>query len=278
MIVQHHDSVSVRQQCSLLGVSRSSVYYHASFGKQDTDLANEIHDIWQEMPFYGYRRITAQLQRLGYKINSKKVRRIMAETGIKALYPHPKTTVKSLENKIYPYLLQDLVVSAPNQVWATDITYIRLPSGFVYLVALIDLKSRYIISWRISNSMDVSFCLEMLNEGLARAQPGIINTDQGSQFTSRLWVEIVLKSGAKVSMDGKGRWADNIFIERFWRTVKHEFLRYVMPETLPELRKEVNDFIVLYNEKRLHQSLNYQTPEEIYYDKRFQKIATNYDN
>jgi len=142
MIVKNHDVISVRQQCDLLGVSRSSLYYHAALSKQDTDLANEIHDIWQEMPFYGYRRITAQLQRLGYKINSKKVRRIMSETGIKALYPHPKTTVKSLENRIYPYLLRDMVITVPNQVWATDITYIKLPSGFVYLVALIDLKSR----------------------------------------------------------------------------------------------------------------------------------------
>lgn len=265
MIEQNEDVISIRRQSSLLGVARSNIYYSAMPIKQDTDLANEIHDIWQEMPFYGYRRITAELRRRSYFVNHKLVRRIMWEMGIEALYPRPKTTIKSLENKIYPYLLHDRKPCNVNEVWATDITYIKLPSGFVYLVALIDWFSRYILAWKISGSMDISFCLETLNHALSKAKPSIINSDQGSQFTSLEWIKTVQQAGAKVSMDGKGRWVDNVIIERFWRTVKHEFLRYVLPETLPDLRREVGGFIRLYNEKRLHQSLNYQTPAEVYY-------------
>jgi putative transposase len=273
MIEENQDVISVRRQCELLGVARSNIYYTATKNQQDTVLANEIHDIWRKMPFYGYRRITAELHRRNYEINHKKVRRLMKEMGIEALYPRPKTSIKSLGNKIFPYLLHGLMVFNINEVWATDITYIKLPSGFVYLMALIDWSSRYILSWKISSCMDISFCLETLNSALEKATPSIINTDQGSQFTSQEWVETVQKSGAKVSMDGKGRWADNIIIERFWRTVKHEFLRYVMPETLPELRREVGAFIKLYNEERLHQSLNYQTPQEVYYGQAIKIVA-----
>lgn len=263
-MIDENEAISIRRQCDLLNIWRSGVYYKVGNTSEDTDLANEIHDIWQELPFYGYRRITAELHRREMFVNHKKVRRIMKESGIEALYPKPNTRLKSMQPPVYPYLLRDMAISSPNQVWATDITYIRLPGGFVYLIAMIDIASRYILSWRISNSMDIVFCLELLEEALIIAVPSIINTDQGSQFTSQLWVGRVGQAGIKVSMDGVGRWADNIFIERFWRTLKHECLRYVRPETLPELRSIVKDFVLLYNNRRLHQSLNYRTPNEVY--------------
>jgi putative transposase len=264
-MIDQETVLSVRRQCRLLGLHRSGVYYQPATPHQDTDLMNEIHEIWVRMPFYGYRRLTAELNRRGYEVNTKRVRRLMAEAGIEALYPRPRTSIKSQKDPIYPYLLKDMTITLPNQAWATDITYIKLPTGFVYLVALIDIASRYILAWRISNTMDVSFCLDMLKEALFYAVPLVLNTDQGSQFTSQAWVSRVLQAGAKVSMDGKGRWADNITIERFWRTVKHEFLRYVFIETLSELRTEVCKFIKMYNDERLHQALSYKTPGEVYH-------------
>lgn len=273
MIESCNNILSIRHQCRLLSVHRSGFYYRPEARAEDTELANEIHEIWHEMPFYGYRRITAEVNRRGFIVNHKRVRRVMHECGIAALYPRPRTTLRAAENKIYPYLLKDISIIKPNAVWSTDITYIKLPGGFVYLVAIIDVFSRYIVSWRLSNSLDISFCLEMLESALECGLPGIINTDQRSQFTSMKWVEEVESHGIKVSMDGIGRWADNITIERFWRTVKHENLRYTLPETMPELRNELTRFITMYNERRLHQSLNYQTPQEVYYEKKNLKAA-----
>ena len=267
MIDIDYETLSIRQQCVLLGIHRSGIYYKASPAQDDTEIANELHELWQEMPFYGYRRLTAALQRKGYVINTKRVRRIMKEMGIEALYPKPRTTVKSAKNPVYPYVLRGLAITAPNEVWATDITYIRLPGGFVYLVALIDVYSRYIVSWRLSNTMDTAFCLEMLEAGFARGKPLILNTDQGSQFTCPAWVGAVEHAGVRVSQDGKGRWVDNVFIERFWRTLKHEHLRFILPETIGELRMEISRFVTVYNEKRLHQSLGYKTPAEVYYQR-----------
>lgn len=265
MMEKGHKRLSIRRQCVLLGIHRSGVYYQPSPVQYDTELANALYELWEEMPYYGYRRLTAALRRQGYDVNSKRVRRVMGEMGIEALYPKPRTTQKSAENPVYPYLLRGLAITAPDTVWATDITYIRLPGGFVYLVALIDVYSRYIVAWRLSNTMDTAFCLEMLAEGFARGKPLILNTDQGSQFTCQAWVEAVEQAGVRVSQDGKGRWVDNVTIERFWRTLKHEHLRFVLPETIGELRREISGFIRTYNDKRLHQSLGYQTPAELYY-------------
>ncbi|MBX9620993.1 MAG: IS3 family transposase [Alphaproteobacteria bacterium] len=170
MIEMNHHNLSVRQQCSLLAVNRSTLYYRGADRAIDAQLANEIHEVWLEMPFYGYRRITAELQRRGYVINQKRVIRLMKEMNIKALYPRPRTTIKAVKDPIYPYLLKDLEITRPNQVWATDITYIKMPVGFAYLVALIDVHSRYVLSWRLSNTMDTHFCLEML-ESLAKVSP-----------------------------------------------------------------------------------------------------------
>jgi len=265
MIDAGYEALSVRQQCQLLLVNRSNIYYKDESKVDETDLSNEIHEIWLKMPFYGYRRIRAALCRLGYNINHKRVARIMKEMKIKAIYPMPKTSARNSEHSIYPYLLKDLIITRANQAWMTDITYIKLPTGFVYLVALIDVYSRYIISWRLSVSMESSFCLEMLEEALSNMRPEIINTDQGSQFTSGNWVNMVLLAKVLVSMDGKGRWVDNIYIERFWRTIKYEHILLFSYTTVPELRSSIGRYIELYNNQRLHQSLGYRTPAEVYY-------------
>ena len=264
MIDIQHEQMSIRQQCAVLGVNRSSYYYAPTPLPEDTDLANEIHDVWLGIPSYGYRRVTEELQRRGYLINSKKVLRLMRDMKIQAIYPRPKTSLRSPGHPIYPYLLRDLEIIRPNQVWATDITYIKMPVGFAYLVAIIDVYSRYVLSWRLSNTMDTHFCLEMLEEALQIATPDIINTDQGSQFTSSEWIAKVEGSGAKVSMDGKGRWADNIYIERFWRSLKHEHVLLHSYEDLRQARRSIGRYMEIYNHRRLHLSLSYKTPAEVY--------------
>jgi putative transposase len=258
------ESLSQRQQCTLLGIGRSSIYYKPVVPSDETILSNQIHDIWLEFPEYGYRRVTAALQRLGYDINHKKVLRIMRAMGLQAIYPKPRTTEHHSSHKTYPYLLKGLSIQRSNQVWATDITYIRLPGGFVYLVAIIDVYSRFIVAWRISNTLDVQFCIDMLSLALLCGKPDILNTDQGCQFTSALWVCLVESHGIKVSMDGRGRWADNVFIERFWRTLKHAHVLIHAFETVSVAKQSIGGFIEKYNHKRLHQSLGYKTPAEVY--------------
>jgi putative transposase len=264
MIETNHKNLSIRRQSALLQINRSTLYYEPIEAVDDTHLANEIHEIWLGMPFYGYRRVTAELRRRSYRINEKRVLRLMREMNMQALYPGPKTTVRFSKDVAYPYLLNGLEVVRPNQVWATDITYIKMPVGFAYLVALIDVHSRYVIAWRLSNTMDTHFCLEMLDTALSYARPEILNTDQGSQFTSRDWIERVEGFGILVSMDGKGRWVDNIIIERFWRTLKYEHVLLHSFEDLRQARRSIGEFINLYNFKRLHQSLGYRPPAEVY--------------
>jgi putative transposase len=266
MIDKQHEFLSVRQQCLLLDIWRSNIYYQPITAEDETILANQIHELWLQMPFYGYRRITADLQRQGHKINHKRVLRIMQEMHLQALYPKAKTTVRNPEHKIYPYLLRDLAIVRPNQGWATDITYIKMPGGgFMYLIAIIDIYSRFILSWRFSNTLDTKFCEEALKIALDRAKPEILNTDQGCQFTSLAWINLVECNQIKVSMDGRGRWADNVFIERFWRTLKHEHVFIHAFETVTEARESIDRFIDVYNYKRLHQSLDYKTPSEVYF-------------
>lgn len=205
MINTAHASFSVRKQSGLLMIHRSNLYYKHNEPPDESLLANEIHDIWYEDPSGGYRKITAQLKRRGYKINHKRVLRIMRETNIKALYPKPRMSMADKEHKKYPYLLLNLVIEHPNHVWATDITYLRVGNGWMYLVAIIDVYSRYVIDWSISNTLEADFCIEMLKRALHRAKPEILNTDQGCQFTSLLWIDCVEVNGIKVSMDGVGR-------------------------------------------------------------------------
>lgn len=275
MIEEKHKDLSVRSQCQLLTVNRSTFYYRPSGCVHDRDLASEIQGLWMQMPFYGYRRLTAQLRRQGHVVNGKRTLRLMREMGLQALYPKPKTTVRFPKHKIFPYLLKGLEVTRPNHVWSTDITYIKMAQGFGYLVALIDVYSRKVLSWRLSNTMDVAFCLEMLEDALKKGRPEILNTDQGSQFTSEAWVKHVEEAGIQVSMDGKGRWVDNVFIERFWRTLKHEHVLLHSFENLHQARHSIGAFIKTYNQKRLHQSLGYHTPNEVYGGLRKVEILSN---
>jgi putative transposase len=247
-----------------LNTPRAAVYYKKRISGNDTMYANLIAEVWTAMPYYGYRRITAELQRRGYGINHKRVQRIMQETKMQAMYPRPNTSMRNESHEIYPYLLKGLAIDRPNQVWATDITYIKMPTGWMYLAAIIDLYSRYVVAWRISNTLETAFCLDMLEHALTLSKPEILNTDQGSQFTCKAWITMVEGNGIKVSMDGKGRWADNVIIERFWRTIKYENILIYIFDTVIELKRSIDRFIREYNDKRLHQSLGYKTPVEVY--------------
>lgn len=265
MIDKEDKTLSLRHQCRLLGIWRSNIYYDEKERSDEPILANEINEIWLDMPAYGYRKITKELQRRGYKINHKRVLRMMREMNIMAIYPKPKTTIVNNEHKKYPYLLHNLTIIGPNHVWATDITYIKITGGFIYLVAIIDVFSRFIVSWSLSITLEVGFCIEALTSALQNWQKSeILNTDQGVQFTSAEWVNKVEEAGIKVSMDGVGRWADNIYIERFWRTAKHEYILLHSFESVKSARKAIAQFVDIYNYKRLHQSLGYLTPAEVY--------------
>ena len=273
MIEHFHKKLSVRQQCQLLDVNRSVVYYKGKRAVDESEIMNRIHEIWLKFPSYGYRRIAKALQDEGYDINRKRAWRLMKLMNLEALYAKPKLSEPHPEHKIYPYLLKDLSIERPNQVWCTDISYLKMPQGFVYLVAIIDVYSRYIVSWRLSTSLDTTFCLEMLHSAFNIGKPEILNTDQGCQFTSLEWITMVEEAGIKVSMDGKGRWADNIPIERFWRTLKHENVFLNAYETVAEVRKGIKGFIDLYNEERLHSSIGYTKPGVVY---RGEKLAPAY--
>jgi putative transposase len=265
-----NSDLSIQRQCSLLSIPKSSFYYK-SIKEEDIDnwLMNEIYEIWIKYPFYGYRRINAILNRNGYDINEKKTRRLMRSMNLQTIYPKKKTTFSNKEHKIYPYLLKDLIIDKINQVWATDLTYIKMGKGFVYLTALIDLFSRKIINWQLSTTMEKEFCIEMLEDALiANKNPEIINSDQGSQFTSNEWTKILTNNNIKISMDGKGRCIDNILIERFWRSIKQEEI-YIKPcDNVKEIRQNIKKYIIFYNQERPHQSLNYQTPDEVYFGKK----------
>jgi len=265
MINKEDKILSLRRQCRLLGVWRSNIYYDEKERPDESILANEINEVWLGMPAYGYRKITKELQRRDYAINHKRVLRMMREMNIMAIYPKPKTTIVNNEHKKYPYLLRGLPIIGPNHVWATDITYIRIAGGFVYLIAIIDVFSRFIVSWSLSITLEVGFCIEALTSALQNWQKSeILNTDQGVQFTSAEWVNKVENAGIKISMDGIGRWADNIYIERFWRTAKHEYILLHSFESVKSARKAIGEFIDTYNYRRLHQSLGYLTPAEVY--------------
>ena len=266
MLEYNYPGLSLFRQCELLGVNRSSYYYKpvAATGEELT-LMQKIDEIYLKHPYYGSRRITVTLNNEhNIIVNRKRVLRLMKLMGIEAIYPRPKTTIGNKQHQKYPYLLKDIDIDKPNQVWAADITYIPMSKGFLYLVAIIDWFSRYIISWELSNTLDSFFCLEALERGLGIIVPDICNTDQGSQFTGNLWTQCLSANNVKISMDGKGRAIDNIIIERFFRSLKYEEI-YINPcDTGSELRKCISGYIHFYNTQRPHQSLDYQTPELIY--------------
>lgn len=266
LIDSNHAELSLRRQCELLQVNRSTFYYKAAeIDPDDVDLLNEIREIWERYPFYGYRRITKELKFKGHKINRKRVQRLMQLGGIQAIYPGPNTSRRNKLHAVHPYLLRDLKIVRPNQAWMIDITYLRMRGGFMYLVALIDVHSRYIVSWSLSNTMETRFCLDALKKGLMYAQPEIINSDQGSQFTSEDWVDYLDERGIDISMTGKGRCIDNVYIERFWRSFKREKFYLNEYNTVKDLRYAIEEYVEFYNQRRWHQSLSYETPAEVYF-------------
>jgi putative transposase len=258
--------LSVRRQCEILSLNRSSLYYkHTGLSAKDQAILDEMDRIYLDFPVYGSRRMSRELKRRGFKVGRLKVRTLMRILGVEAIYPRKRLSFPDREHQIYPYLLRDVAVDRPNVAWAADITYIRLKHGFVYLVAVMDLFSRYIVSWRISNTLEPDFCCEALKEALEQGKPEYFNTDQGAQFTSRDFTSILKSENIQISMDGKGRVIDNIFIERFWRTLKYEEVYTKAYETVWECKKSIGAFIDKYNAQRLHQSLKeYDTPLEAY--------------
>jgi putative transposase len=266
-LVDHDDPVlPVVVQCRLLKVARSTLYYRPVPVSED-DLAvmrrmDALHLAW---PFYGSRRMAATLRREGWEVNRKRAKRLMTVMGIEAIYQKPNTSKGHPDHKVYPYLLRGLIIDRPNQVWCADITYIPMAKGFVYLVAVMDWFSRRVLSWRLSNTMDTDFCVEALREAVGRyGQPEIFNTDQGVQFTSAAFVDELASRGVQISMDGKGRYLDNIFIERLWRSLKYEEVYIKAYDSVAEARRSLGVWLAFYNDERPHQSLGYRTPREIF--------------
>lgn len=269
LIEVDHPQLSLRRQCELLKVNRCRFYYKAretADADNEVNLLNEIRAIWEQRPFYGYRRITQELRSKGYPVNRKRVQRLMRVGGIQALYPGPNTSKPNKLHKKYTYLLRDLAIVRANQAWMVDISYLRLAQGFVYLVALIDVYSRYVVGWQISNTLETHFCIEALEVGLKIAQPEIINSDMGCQFTSEEWITCLEAQQIKVSMTGKGRCLDNVYIERFWRSVKQEEFYLNDYADVKALKKAIGHYIEFYNNKRWHQALNYRTPADVYFN------------
>jgi putative transposase len=263
-----HPHLSVRQQCAMLGIARSGVYRPAGAANDnDLPLLRRIDELFMQWPFLGSRRITAMLRAEGVSINRKRVQRLMRRIGIAALGPKPRTTKPAPGHAVYPYLLRDMVIDRINQVWAADITYIPTGRGFLYLVAIMDWASRAVLAWRLSNSMDIAFCVSALEEALARfGQPEIFNTDQGSQFTSAAFTGVLTTAGIRISMDGRGRWMDNVFIERLWRSLKHEDVYLKAYVDGHEAKAGIAEWIGFYNTRRPHQALRNRTPMAVWRD------------
>ncbi len=257
--------MSVRRQCELLGLNRSSLYYEpASETSEDLGLMRRIDEQYTACPFYGSRRMSAWLIEQGEEVNRKRVQRLMRVMGLEAIYPKPRLSLAGKGHRIYPYLLRGVNIVRPDQVWSTDITYVPMSSGFMYLAAVIDWYSRYVITWRLSNTLDGSFCVEMLEEALRLGKPEVFNTDQGVQFTASAFTGRLESAGVAVSMDGRGRALDHVFVERLWRGVKYEDIYIQCYESVPELHRGLARYFAFYNDERLHQALSYRTPAAVY--------------
>jgi putative transposase len=264
-LLKRENCLSVKCKCELLHLNRSGLYYKKKpITSQDVELMNEILDIYTEHSFYGYRKIRVILMWRGYKVNRKRVQRLMQLIGLRAVCPKKKTTIRDKNHSVYPYLLKDITIRHPNQVWQVDITYVKIRSGFIYLICLIDVYSRRIMGWNISIFLDTLACENALENALLKATPEIINSDQGCQFTSDSWCNILKCNGIKISMDGKGRWADNIYIERLWRTIKYELVYMHRFETVDDARIAIANYIEFYNIRRPHQALGYSVPDKVY--------------
>lgn len=266
LLDRDHGRLSIRRQCTLLSIARSGVYRPPrSANDNDLALMRRIDELFTAWPFLGSRRMAAMLRTEGQAINRKRLQRLMRRMGIAALGPKPRTTKPAPGHKIFPYLLRNMVIDRSNQVWAADITYVPIGRGFLYLVAVIDWASRAVLAWRLSNTMDVSFCVSALEEALARfGKPEIFNTDQGSQFTSAAFTGTLAASGIHISMDGRGRWMDNVFIERLWRSLKYELIYPGDFASGLELIAALDRYFHFYNHRRPHQALGYRTPADLF--------------
>lgn len=266
MVDWERRELPIRTQAELLGLNRSGLYYKPKPPSgEELALKRSIDEIFTEHPYYGSRRITAALRRRGFDVNRKAVQRHMREMGLEAVHPGPNLSRRNQKHRVYPYLLRGMVIATPNQVWGTDITYIRLARGWLYLVALLDWYSRYVVSWELSDSLEMDFVLAAVEKGFAKARPQILNSDQGSQFTSPAYIQLVEAAGVRISMDGRGRAIDNVFTERLWRTLKYEEV-YLKEYSSPrEARASIGTYFEFYNTRRLHQSLEYRTPAEVYF-------------
>ena len=267
-MIERGGELSVKRQAELLELSRSNVYYRPRpVSEWDLKLMRRIDELHLEAPFYGARKIAAQLRREGHEVGRKHVRTLMRRMGIEALYRKPRTSIPAREATIYPYLLESLVIDRPNQVWSSDLTYLPMAHGFMYLMAILDVASRKVLAWRLSNTLTADFCVEALEEAMRKfGRPEIFNTDQGSQFTSEDWITPLKAAGVAISMDGKGRWIDNVFIERLWRSVKYEEVYLRAYANGSEARESLQKYFSFYNARRLHENLNYATPDEVYFD------------
>ena len=266
LIEPNMPDLSIRRQCELLNLNRASFYYQpAGETALNLSLMRLIDAQYTKTPFYGWPKMTVHLQKSGYPINHKRVQRLMQRMGLQAIFPKPRTSTPALAHKIYPYLLRGLPITRPNQVWGGDITYVPLAHGFMYLMAIIDWFSRYVLAWQLSNTLDGLFCIQALNQALQGAQPEIFNTDQGAQFTALAFTDILQAAHIRISMDGRGRALDNIFVERLWRTVKYEDIYLKDYASVPGLITGLTDYFTFYNEERFHQSLGYRTPAEVHF-------------
>lgn len=272
-MVETESEIPLKIQCIVLGLNRSGLYYKKKAKKENIEIKEELLKIYEDKPFYGYRRIEKEFKNKGYEIGKKKILKMRRELNLETFYPKKRTTIIRKEDKKYPYLLLGLEINKSNKVWSIDITYIKIEGGYVYLVGIIDWYSRKILSHSISNTMEVDFCIEVLEDAIKKyGKPEIFNSDQGSQFTSEKFISKLKENDIKISMDGKGRWADNIIIERFFRTLKYENIFLKCYENMIELKKGVNKFIDFYNEERFHSSLNYESPDSVYFGTNITKI------
>ena len=265
MIEPEHALIRISRQCELVGLPRASFYYRARpESAENLLLLRLLDEQYTRTPFYGVERMTEWLRNQGYHVNRKRVRRLLRTSGLTAIAPGPQTSRPHPRHRIYPYLLRGVEVERANQVWSTDITYVRMLTGFVYLVAILDWYSRYVLAWELSVSLENNFCVSALEWALTKARPEIFNSDQGAQFTSSDFTRRLLEQGVRISMDGRGRVFDNIFIERLWRTVKYEEIYIKEYRTVTEARRSLAAYFEFYNGERLHQSLGYRTPQSVY--------------
>jgi len=274
LVEADNPGLTIKRQCELLELSRSNYYYEPVKKVYSQELVNALEDIYEDMPFYGYRKIIPELLKRGIECGQRMILNLKKILGLKTIYPKRKTTIPNKEHKKYPYLLREVIIEKPNQVWCTDITYLKLAGGgTAYLVAIKDWYSRKILSYRISNTMEKSFCIDALNEALYKyGKPEIFNSDQGSQFTSEAFTNILKSHEIKISMDGKGRWADNIIIERFFRSLKYEEFYMKSYQSLREAKTEIGKYIKFFNSERFHSSIGYKTPDEVYFESKYHYV------